>query len=201
MRLISKLTSLFAPQRAIGMKPFIWIAFTAMIVDQITKLLVVAYFHPDVQWMNGYGPVVVSARAPIVLIPDCFQFWFRINTGAAFSSLPGKTSFLTLISIVISIGVALWAWYLKPGEQGLRLSLGLILGGAVGNLIDRLRLGYVIDFIDAHWRDGYHYPTFNVADSAICVGIFLLFVASFTATQPAEPHATPTAAGKRSEVS
>jgi signal peptidase II len=200
MRIFAKLTSLFAPQRALGMKVFIWIALGAMIADQLTKLLVVAYFHPDVQWFKD-GPAVVSARAPIVLIPDCFQFWYRINTGAAFSSLTGKTSFLTLISIVISIGVALWAWFLKPGEQGLRLSLGLILGGAVGNLIDRLRLGYVIDFIDAHWRDVYHYPTFNVADSAICVGIFLLFVASFTATQPAEPQATPKAAGKRSEVS
>jgi signal peptidase II len=200
MRIYSKLTSLFAPQRAIGMKPFIWIAVITMILDQITKLMMVAYFHPDIAWLNG-GPVVVAARDPIVLIPNCLQFWFRINTGAAFSSLTGKTNFLTLISIVISIGVALWACFLKPGEQGLRLSLGLILGGAVGNLIDRLWHGYVIDFIDAHWRDVYHYPTFNVADSAICVGIFLLFVASFTATQPAEPKAPPRVAGKRSEVS
>lgn len=198
--MFSKITSLLGPQRRIGLKTFFILAAATMIIDQISKLLMVAYFDPQVEKIAGHFELI-NAKEPIVLIPDLFQFMFRINTGAAFSALTGKTGFLTIISIIISIGVVAWACSLKPGEQGLRLSLGLIFGGAVGNLIDRLRLGYVIDFIDAHWKDVYHYPTFNIADSAICVGIFLLFVASFITMPAAEPPPAPATAGKGSRAS
>ena len=178
------------------MSTFFWIAAVTVLLDQLSKLAMISMFRPVVQSIDG-GPVLVDAANPIVLIPDIFQFMFRINTGAAWSALTGHTGFLSIISLVISLFVVAWAWFLKPGEQGLRLSQGLIFGGAVGNLIDRFYRGYVIDFIDVHWREAYHYPTFNIADSAICVGIFLLAVASFCVDPPAE-QAPPTASPKKS---
>jgi signal peptidase II len=124
---------------------------------------------------------------------------FVTNTGAAFSWLEGHTAMLTLVSIIISMVVIVWAWRLKPQEQGFRLSFGLILGGAIGNLIDRVRMGHVIDFIDAHWREVYHWPTFNLADSAICVGIALLFIAGLMpgAQRAQAPETAEIAPGKR----
>lgn len=182
--MFSKTTQFFSPQRPLRMPVFFWIAAVTILLDQLSKIAMNAIFHPlVVPGLNG-TPELSKAGLEIVLIPNLLQFWYRINTGAAFSALTNHTGFLTAISVVISLFVVAWAWFLKPEERGLRLSQGLIFGGAIGNLIDRFRLGYVIDFIDAHWKDVYHWPTFNIADSAICVGIFLLAVASFCATQP-----------------
>lgn len=200
MNPFSKINALIGPQRPFGLKSFFIIAAATAILDQLSKLVMVSIFAPLVQTIDGI-PRLLHCQPEIVLIPDVFQFMFRINTGAAFSSLTGHTGFLTAISLVISLGVVAWACFLKPGEQGMRLSLALIFGGAVGNLIDRFRLGYVIDFIDAHWREVYHWPTFNIADSCICVGIFLLFVTSFTASQPATEESTRPAVRNRSEAS
>lgn len=200
MNPISKINALIGPQRPFGLKAFFLIAIVTAVIDQLTKLAMVATFAPLVQTIAS-EPTLIHASPPIVLIPDVFQFMFRINTGAAFSSLTGHTGFLTAISVVISLGVVAWACFLKPGEQGMRLSLALIFGGAVGNLVDRFRLGYVVDFIDAHWREVYHWPTFNIADSCICVGIFLLFVTSFTVSQPAAEEAPRAAVQKSSEAS
>lgn len=178
MKLFAKIAELTNPGRVVGMGVFTWIAVITLLLDQVSKLVVLA---------------TLVDRPPVVLLPDMLQLQYRTNTGAAFSLLEGHTVLLTLVSIVISLFLLLWAWRLKPGEQGFRLSFGLILGGAIGNLIDRVRLGQVVDFIDAHWRDVYHWPTFNIADSAICVGIFLLVLASFRPVRavPAEDVSAP----------
>ena len=100
------------------------------------------------------------------------------NTGAAFGMLAGqasplRTGFFLMVSLV-AMGVVLWMLYRLPSGQKVELAaLSLILGGALGNVFDRVRLGEVVDFIDVYYRS-YHWPAFNVADSAISIGVILL---------------------------
>lgn len=109
--------------------------------------------------------------------------WLNItlahNYGAAFSFLAGAGGwqrwFFTVLASVISVVLLVWLIRLPRREWVTALGLALILGGAIGNVADRIRLGYVVDFIDVHFR-GWHYPAFNVADSAITCGVILLLV-------------------------
>lgn len=153
------------------MGTFFWIAAVTVVVDQLSKVLAVLYLKPD--------------PSGLVLIPGLLNLSYAENTGAAFSIMHGRVGLLTWVSLVISIGLVLWVKFLKPYEHGTRIWYGLILGGAIGNLIDRARLGYVIDFIDAYWQQ-YHWPTFNLADSAICVGIAVLMILSLLMPVPGE---------------
>jgi signal peptidase II len=97
--------------------------------------------------------------------------------------------------LLASVGLLVFLLRTRPAQRMLRTGLAFILGGAVGNLIDRLRLGYVIDFLDVYWR-GHHWPAFNVADASICVGVGLILLDAFMspAPSPAEGRdaATPT---------
>jgi signal peptidase II len=90
------------------------------------------------------------------------------NQGAAFSILQGKIAFFVIASIIVIIGVSIWVAVSRPPNV-LAMIMGLLSGGAVGNLVDRLRFSHVIDFLDLHW-----WPVFNFADMAIVVGSFLL---------------------------
>jgi signal peptidase II len=114
--------------------------------------------------------------------------WFNLtlqhNTGAAFSFLSNaggwQRYFFSAVAVVISIALAIWLLRLSPGQWLLALGLGLILGGALGNLWDRLALGYVVDFISVHYG-GWYFPAFNIADSAITVGAGCILLDSFVA--------------------
>jgi signal peptidase II len=101
------------------------------------------------------------------------------NTGAAFSFLADEAGWqrwlFTALAIIVSIVLALWLRRIPAYARVLATAVALILGGAIGNVIDRVRLGHVIDFIYAHW-DRHYFPAFNVADSAICVGAGLLLL-------------------------
>jgi signal peptidase II len=101
------------------------------------------------------------------------------NRGAAFSLLAGAGGwqrwFFTGLAVVVTAALLAWLWRLEHGRWGIALALGLVMGGAVGNVIDRVRWGYVVDFIDVHYA-GWHWPAFNVADSAIFCGIILLLL-------------------------
>ncbi len=151
------------PKSALSLKGFAVLAVGVIIADQLAKWAIVSHVTPE---------------RPLVLIPRFLQFIRRTNTGAAFSIFTGHTIALALFSTVVATGLVVWSWRLHPEELILRWPLGLILGGAVGNLVDRYRLGRVVDFIDAHVDDRYHFATFNVADSAICVGMALLILIS-----------------------
>ncbi len=113
-------------------------------------------------------------------------FWFDLtlqhNTGAAFSFLSGAGGwqrwFFSGIAVVISLGLIIWLYRMPRNQVMLALSLGLILGGAIGNLWDRLALGYVVDFISVHYA-GRYFPAFNIADSAITAGAGLMLLESF----------------------
>src|SRR3990170_890605 len=114
----------------------------------------------------------------IEVIPGFFGFTYIPNPGAAFglfgNAAASVRSFF-LIGISITALAVLFFMYAKLTEKSIliHISIGMIIGGAVGNLIDRIRLRWVIDFLDLHWR-GYHWPTFNVADFAITIGTMIL---------------------------
>jgi len=141
------------------------ISSTVLILDQITKALV-----------HNLMPLYHS----IEIVPNFVHLTYIRNTGAAFGFLAGSRStlrmaFFLLVSIVAIACVIYLLKNLRPSRNTLTVSLSLILGGAIGNLIDRLRMGEVIDFIDLHWHR-LHWPAFNVADSAISIGVILLFI-------------------------
>ena len=135
-------------------------AFALVVVDQIVKVLAL-------QWLSSGRVVEVAPFMNLVLV---------YNPGAAFSFLAGASGwqreFFVGVALVAS-GWITWMLHRHPGRVRFCAALTLILGGAVGNLIDRLWLGAVIDFLDFHVL-GYHWPAFNVADSAISIGAVLL---------------------------
>ena len=145
------------------MTPIVVIAGTVVVLDQITKAIVLEQLPP------GVAIPVVDGLLSLTLV---------MNTGLAFGLLGGLpaawrwlVAVLSIVALVVLARVA--TRVLAGGGWPAKLSVGLIFGGAVGNLIDRARFGAVVDFVDAHYR-GYHWPAFNVADSAITIGVTLL---------------------------
>ncbi len=114
---------------------------------------------------------------PLEIVPGLIDLVHVRNTGVAFSLLanldPSWVRPLLILATVVAMGALVAYLWLVPEKGATSLGLGLILGGAGGNLVDRVRLGYVVDFIDLHWH-GHHWPTFNVADIGITVGVALL---------------------------
>ncbi len=150
------------------MKLLLMIVGAMVFLDQVTKLLVLAEL-----------PLFHS----IEVIPGLFNIVHVRNTGAAFSILAGAPSvWRQLFFAVLTLGVVilLVLAYRKLAADDLwsKVAYSLIIGGAVGNLIDRVRLGAVVDFLDVYWKT-HHWPAFNVADSAITVGAFMLIVSLF----------------------
>jgi len=134
------------------MRPFL-IASAVVIVDQITKAVALA----NLRYGESYS-----------IIKKIFHLTLVQNSGAAFGLFKNQATFFIIISIIAIIFIIL---SLSKRQTGPYLSLALILGGAIGNLIDRIRFGYVVDFLDFRvW------PVFNVADSCISIGAFLLFL-------------------------
>jgi len=136
------------------------VALAVIALDQISKALVVASLDLYEQW------------APVEALRPYFTFTYVRNTGAAFGILQDGNMLLALVAFVV-VGMILYFYRQMPHQsRAIRLALGLQLGGASGNLIDRLRQGYVVDFFDFKiW------PVFNVADSSIVVGVCLLLLA------------------------
>ena len=146
----------------------IWIAAVIVLVDQVTKMVVRTRFelHDSMTVIEGF-----------------FDLTRVHNTGAAFGMLnnadfPLKSALLMLVAAAALAGVALYAAMLPPAQWLARLGLAFILGGAAGNLIDRVSFGYVLDFFDFYWR-GWHFWAFNVADAAITVGVGLMILDLF----------------------
>jgi signal peptidase II len=144
-----------------GLTPLtFWIAGFIVVADQVTKALVRAW---------------LPLHASETVIPGLLDITHVRNTGAAFGILgavdfPFKAAAIALLATAALVAVALFAAQLSPHQKLARLGLALILGGAVGNLIDRVAVGYVLDFVDVYWG-GWHFWAFNVADAAISVGV------------------------------
>jgi signal peptidase II len=134
-----------------------------VIADQVTKAMV----------RNA-----TALHDSIEIIPDIFAITRVHNTGAAFGmfngmEFPGKTLVLTLVAGLALVGVGWYAASVPMTDRLARLGVACILGGAIGNLIDRATAGYVLDFVDVSWR-GWHFWAFNVADAAISIGVVLM---------------------------
>ena len=112
------------------------------------------------------------------VIPACFNLTYLRNTGAAWGLLGGHNAWLAILSVIVLVLMVIYRRaFLSPRWEH-RLALGLLGGGIVGNVFDRLRLGWVTDFLDFHWQ-GHHFPCFNIADAAICTGVALYILSSF----------------------
>jgi signal peptidase II len=148
---------------AAGSLIYLWLSALVIALDQISKALIE---HS----LSLYQSIPVL---PVLAITRLH------NTGAAFSFLADETGWqrwlFTGLAIVVSVVLVLWLRRIDRGARLLASAVALILGGALGNVIDRLRLGHVIDFVHAHWGEHY-FPAFNVADSAITIGAGLLLL-------------------------
>ncbi|SHN66642.1 signal peptidase II [Desulfovibrio litoralis] len=135
------------------------------------------------QWTKWVTNTVFAIGDSVTIINGFFDLVHVRNRGAAFGFLnnPDTTwqvTFFSIVSVVSSLVILFIAKLARPKEYLLFTALGLILGGALGNLIDRLLHGEVIDFLDFYYNN-WHFPAFNVADIAICIGAFLAFIAMF----------------------
>jgi signal peptidase II len=128
---------------------------------------------------------------PISVIEGFFDLRFVQNTGAAWGILSGRNHWLVVLSIVMLIGLVRFRKEVLSDSQVHRWCLGFLVGGIIGNLVDRMRLGYVVDFLDFHWHEVYHFPAFNVADMAICTGVGLYLLSQFMVGPAAGPDSSP----------
>ena len=133
------------------------VILSVVVLDQIAKSVIVEWIGPDAP----------ERRADV--IGTWVAFEYVENTGAAFGILRGQTWLLSILALLVATGFVAMFWSHLPTDRLLRLSVALVIGGAIGNLIDRVRLGYVVDFMAVG-----AWPRFNVADSAITIGIVLL---------------------------
>jgi signal peptidase II len=168
----------FVPRGAL----FLGIAVLVVVVDQATKRLA-----EDRLYRTGVRSV------PVPYTGDLLRFTYVENRGAAFGLLQDQTLFFVLVGLVVIGVIAASYRYLPRSSLLLQLALGLQLGGAIGNLIDRVRQTYVVDFVDFGYRANW-WPVFNVADSAICVGVALLALNLLSESSP-EPASQPARTG------
>lgn len=151
------------------------ISLAAVLADQLTK-----------NWFLKHYELYESR----VVIPGFFNFTRTYNTGAAFSLFQGHPEVLTLVSVVVFALMVIFRQKLFAETVLEQAAFGLVAGGIIGNLTDRMQHGHVIDFI--HWYVGeYSWPIFNIADSCICVGVGLYMISGFRKQPPAtEPSSS-----------
>lgn len=147
------------------MRSILAVAAVILALDQATKSVVLR---------------TLTVGVPVHVIDGFFSLTLIMNPGLAFgmlSRVPGGSRWVVSLLSLAALGLLLWlsSRLIPTGGVLTRLAVGLILGGAVGNLIDRARFGAVVDFLDVYWRQ-YHWPAFNVADSAISIGVAALAV-------------------------
>lgn len=148
------------------MLKWLWLSVAVIVLDQLSK-----YLATD----------LLNYAEPVAVIPF-FNLTLLHNTGAAFSFLSEAGGwqrwFFAIMAIGVSVGISIWLSRLDSKQRWLAIALALIVGGALGNLWDRLYFGYVVDFIDVYYQS-YHWPAFNIADSAIFVGAGMLLIDGF----------------------
>ena len=151
------------------------LSLLVLVIDQVSK----AHFEGSLEKFQQ-----------IVVIPDYFSWTLAYNTGAAFSFLADSGGWqrwlFALIAVVVSAVLVVWLKRLGRDDTWLAIALALVLGGALGNLYDRIALGHVIDFILVHWQNRWYFPAFNFADSAITVGAIMLALDMFKSKKTGE---------------
>ena len=158
-----------------GRLGWLWLTVLVLVIDLTSKV----YFDNALQMYQQ-----------IVVIPDLFSWTLAYNTGAAFSFLADSAGWqrwlFALIAVVVSAVLVVWLKRLGRNDTWLAIALALILGGALGNLYDRIVYGHVVDFILVHWQNRWYFPAFNFADSAICVGAVMLALDMFKSKKSEE---------------
>ena len=134
------------------------VAGVVLLCDQLTKFLAVSYLKP---------------LAGISVVPNIFNLSYVENTGIAFGFFQGHPEFLTLLITASVLALFVCAGFFKYQPLPQKLAYGFIVGGSLGNWVDRMRVGHVIDFLDFHISSVFHWPVFNIADSFITIGVFL----------------------------
>lgn len=132
------------------------------------------------QWTKWLAELKLNFHEPVAVIEPILNWTLAYNYGAAFSFLANQGGwqkwFFAGLSLAMSLFLVIYLTRAPRQAKLLNIGLALILGGAIGNLIDRVRIGKVIDFIHVHYADVWHYPIFNVADIAICVGVAIVVI-------------------------
>lgn len=145
------------------------VALLVILLDQATK-----------EWVRG----AFSLHESVPVIPGFFHLTYIRNTGAAWGMFSGQNLALAVLAFAMLVALVLFRRQFLPPGRVHRVALGLLCGGIVGNLFDRLRLDYVVDFLDFFHR-GWHFPAFNVADSAICIGVGIYVLGTLLAPRAA----------------
>ncbi|WP_116866166.1 signal peptidase II [Pseudomonas syringae] len=163
------------PNASFGRLAWLLLSVLVLVIDQASK-----YYFEN----------ALSLYQQIIVIPDLFSWTLAYNTGAAFSFLADGAGWqrwlFALIAVVVSAVLVVWLKRLGRDDTWLAVALALVLGGALGNLYDRIVLGHVIDFILVHWQNRWYFPAFNVADSAISVGAVMLALDMFKSKKTGE---------------
>jgi signal peptidase II len=163
------------PDARFGKLPWLLLSVLILIGDRLTK-----------DFFEGS----LSMYQQIVVIPDYFSWTLAYNTGAAFSFLADAAGwqrwFFAGIAVVVSAVLVVWLKRLKHNETLLAVALTMVLGGALGNLYDRVVLGHVVDFILVHWQNRWYFPAFNLADTFITIGAILLALDIFKSDKSAK---------------
>ncbi|MHA7879892.1 MAG: signal peptidase II [Saccharospirillum sp.] len=154
---------------------------TATLIRQSAWLLISLAIVALDLWTKSLAVAYLEYARPVTLLP-VLDFTLLHNYGAAFSFLSTAGGWqrwlFSLIAISVSVVLVIWILRLERNERWLAVALALILGGAIGNLYDRMTLGYVVDFIHFHWNQRY-FPAFNIADTAITVGAIMMLIDAF----------------------
>jgi len=159
----------------IGKLVWLWLTVLVIVLDQASK---------------HYVEANLKLYQAVDVIPGYFAWMLAYNTGAAFSFLADHSGWQRWLFAAIAMGVSavllVWMKRLKPSETWLAAALALVLGGALGNLYDRIVLGHVVDFILVHWQHQWRFPAFNIADSAITIGAVMLALDMFRSGKTGE---------------
>ena len=151
------------------------LSFAVALADQFIKYLVREHF---------------GLHESVPVLAGLFHLTYVRNMGAAWGIFGGWNAWLALLSIVMLILIVCFRRSFLSDHVAQRIALGLMLGGIVGNLVDRIRLFFVVDFFDFFWGQ-HHFPAFNIADAAICTGVFLYILSSmWLSARPREPSAS-----------
>ncbi len=142
------------------------LSISLVLLDQISKFLIMRFMSIGI---TGY-------HNSIDVIPGFFNLTYIQNTGAAWGIFSGFNNWLAVLSVVVLGALVIFRRNIMGDGLTNKISLGFIIGGIIGNMMDRIRLGYVVDFLDFYYRS-YHFPAFNVGDFSICtgVGLYLLW--------------------------
>ncbi|MBC2594160.1 signal peptidase II [Ruficoccus amylovorans] len=160
------------------------VALLVLVVDQITKLIIV-------EWLPVGTYFVGSSLPPVIVIPDFFYLVHITNKGAAWGMFEGYTLVLGLLGVVALYSIFHYRATLGLKRPLMQVAFGLLIGGIIGNMIDRFAYKHVVDFIDLHFGS-YRYPSFNIADCGITIGVGLYILATILDAWKARKNGTVT---------